>query len=191
MTQSQEAAAGSESRAWWGAGSAPHRPNVGSTPSVGYGRSYARSRVLPGLMVICGGLAMVMSTQAWITAHFLQHASSVDGTDKVVSTAFGVNGWMTFALGAALVALCAVMMASDQRGIRVLTALVATGLLAGSGYELIRVLQKIHYAHSVSSRMGSLAYELLGRAHVGYALIVLTAAAGAAFIASLIELTGE
>jgi hypothetical protein len=134
---------------------------------------------------------MVMSTQAWITSNFLQHMSAVDGTDKVVSTAFGINGWATFSLGAALVALSAVMMASDERGIRILTSLVAAGLLAASGYELIRVLQKIHYAHSASSRMGSLAYELLGRAHVGYALIVLTAAAGVAFVASLMEATGE
>ncbi len=191
MTQSQVAAAGTESRAWWGAGSAPHRPNVGSTPSVGSGRSYARSRVLPGLMVICGALSMAMSTQAWITSNFLQHMSTVDGTDKLVSTSFGVNGWATFSLGAALVALSAVMMASNERGLRLLAALVAAGLLAASGYELIRVLQKIHYARSVSGRMGPLAYGLLGRAHVGYALVVLTAAAGVAFFCSVIEATGE
>lgn len=172
---------------WWSAGSAAPRPNVGTVPTVVVRRSFARSRLLPGLMVLCGALAMVMSTQAWVTANFLRHMSTVDGTDKVVSSAFGINGWAALGAGAALLVLSAVMMVSDERGLRILTALVAAGTLAIAGYELIRVLQAIHYARSDASRMGPLAAELAGRAHVGYALVVLAAAAGAAFLAGLVE----
>ncbi len=176
-------------RGWWGAGSAPHRPNVGSLPSVHARRLSTRSPFMPGLMVLCGAAIMVMSTQPWITAHFLGHTSAIYGTDKVVSTAFGINGWATFAAGAALVALSALMMVSDEQGLRALAMLVAAGAVALAGYEMTRVLQKLHYTHSVSARMGPLAYGLLGRAHVGYALVVLAAAAAVAFLASLVEVT--
>ena len=175
-------------RDWWGVGSAPHRPNVGTLPSQRSGRSYTRSRFLPGLMVLCGATVMVMSTQPWVTAHFLSHTSFVYGTDKAVSTAFGIDGWATFAAGAALLVLSALMMVSEERGLRALAALVAAGTVALAAYETTRVLQKLHYTHSVSARMGPLAYGLLGRAHVGYALIVLGAAAVVAFLSSLAEL---
>ncbi len=43
-------------RGWWGAGSAPHRPNVGSLPSVRSRRLPTRSYFMPGLMVLSGSL---------------------------------------------------------------------------------------------------------------------------------------
>lgn len=191
MARDRDATAEMELRSWWGAGSAPHRPTVGTIPSVGATRSLGRGRFLPGLMVVAGAVVMYMSTQAWITADFVRHASTVSGTDQVVSSAFGVNGWATFSLGAVLVALSAVMMISDERGVRALAALVAAGTVAAGAYELIRVLQKIHYAHSASSRMGPLAYQLLGRAHIGYGLVVVAVASVVALLAALVEVSGE
>jgi hypothetical protein len=176
-----------ETRDWWGAGSAGQRPTVGTIPQVVSPRSHIRSRLLPGVVVLCAGTAVFMSTQPWITAHFLRHMSSIYGTDKVVSTAFGINGWATLAAAAALVLVSALTLVSDDRALRYLSGLIAAGLAGLSAYELVRVLQKIHYARSESARMGALSTQLLGRAHVGYGLIVLAAAAGLALVASLLD----
>lgn len=173
---------------WWAAGSAPHRPTVGTIPVVRTNRSFVRSAVMPGLMMICGAVVMVASTMPWITANFLHHMSYVSGTDKSVATAFGINGWTSLAAGCGLVVLSGVMLLTDDRTLRIFAGFVAALTLALCLYELIRVLQQIHYARQTSSRLASpLADTLLGHVHVGYGLVVLVAAAGVGFFAALLE----
>lgn len=186
--QVMPAPAGATNGDWWAAGNAAHRPTVGTIPAVRRERSFARSAVLPGLMMVCGAVVMVASTMPWVTANFLHHMSYVSGTDKSVATAFGINGWTSFAGGGALAVLAAVMIVSDEGALRFLAAFVAALTLAAGVYELIRVLQQIHYARQSAERLySSLATALIGRVHVGYGLIVLVAAAGVGFLASLLE----
>lgn len=177
---------------WWAVGRAAHRPTVGTVPAVQLKKSFARSAVLPGLMMICGAVVMVASTMPWITANFLHHMSYVSGTDQAVATAFVINGWVTFACGGALAVLSALMIVSDEGALRVLSGLVAATAVGLACYDLIRVLQQIHYARQSAARLyPTLADGLLGHAHVGYGLIVLVAAAGVGFVAALIQGSSE
>ena len=177
---------------WWAAGRAAHRPTVGTIPVVQTNRSFARSALIPGLMMICGAVVMVASTMPWLTANFLHHMSYISGTDQSVATAFGVNGWVTFACGGGLAVLSALMIISDEGALRVLAGFVSAAAVGLAGYELIRVLQQIHYARQASARLyPSLALDLLGRVHIGYGLIVVMAAAGVAFFAALAEASAD
>ena len=173
---------------WWAAGQAAHRPTSGTIPAVQTSRSFARSAVMPGLVMICGAVVMVASTMPWVTANLGVHMSYVSGTDKAVATAFGINGWTTFAAAAAFAVLGAVLIVTDERGVRFLAGLVGAGTLALALYELIRVLQQIHYARQTATRLyPSLSQALLGRVHVGYGLVLLVAAAGVGFLAALLS----
>lgn len=173
---------------WWAAGRAAHRPTVGTIPAVRTSRSFTRSAVIPGLVMICGAVVMVASTMPWVTANLGIHMSYVSGTDKAIATAFGVDGWATFAAGAAMAVLGGVLVVTNDGQVRLLAGLVGAGTAALSGYELIRVLQQIHYSRQSAARLyPSLAHALLGRVHVGYGLVVLVSAAGVGFLASLLS----
>lgn len=177
---------------WWSAGNAGHRPTVGTIPDVQPKRSFARNAVLPALMMICGAVVMVGSTMPWLTADFLDHMSYVSGTDQALATAFVINGWATFAGGGSLAVLSALMIISDERALRTLTGVVAAATVGLAGYDLIRVLQQIHYARQSAARLSaSLSSGLAGHVHVGYGLIVVMAAAGVGFVCALLEGSSE
>src|SRR5438270_1802127 len=173
---------------WWGAGKSTTRATQIVPPVIIYPKARVRSRVLPGLMVTSGAVAIAGSALPWITAHFLRFTADVDGTSHVITTAFGLNGWVTIAGGAGVLLLGALMMISDETSLRVLGSLFATATAGFSTYELVRVLQKLHYGHSAAVQLGPFSAYLAGRAHVGYGLIMLVSAAGVAALAALLEL---
>jgi hypothetical protein len=134
-------------------------------------RSAIRSRVMPGIMVLGAATVLAGSTLPWLTIG----RTYFDGTSAVLSTAFGINGWVAMAAAEVLLLLAALMMVSDERAIRQLGLLAALGTAAATSYELVRVLQKVHYEKAPF------------HFHVGYGLVMAEVAALVALVAAAIE----
>jgi len=135
---------------------------------------------------------MVASTMPWITGNFVHHMSYISGTDRSIRTAFGINGWTSFAVGCGLAVMGGTLLIAEDRALRLFGGFMGALALAISLYELVRVLQQIHDARQSAARLSaSLSGALLGRVHVGYGLVVLVVAAGVGFFAAMLEGASE
>jgi hypothetical protein len=134
-------------------------------------RHVIRSRIMPGLMVLGAATVLAGSTLPWLTIGRVYF----DGTSAVLSTAFGINGWVAMAAAEVMLLMAALMMISEERAIRQLGLLAALGTAAATSYELVRVLQKVHYEKAPF------------HFHAGYGLVMAEIAALVALMAAAIE----
>ena len=157
--------------AWWSApGGSPQSmtmPRAVPTPA----RPAVRSRIMPGLMVLGAATVLAGSALPWLTIGRVYF----NGTSAVLSTAFGINGWVTMAAAEVVILMAALMMISDERAVRWLGLLGALGTAGVTGYELIRVMQKIHYEKAPL------------HFHVGYGLVMASIAALVVLLAAAVE----
>lgn len=182
---------------WWGSG----RVLSGSDPAVpvrlsrtsamrpgGYAPRSRRRISLRSLILVPFGAGMIFgSATVWISASVGPATVSVDGTDRAISQAYGVNGWESLAAGALLAGSGLGLVAWR---IWVLKLLAFIGALAGLGigvYSLIRILHDMSSAHTKIAQHSPLATQLLGSSSIGYGLIVVVVAS---LIGLLLTLTG-
>ena len=130
---------------------------------------------MPGIMVLGAATILAGSTLPWLTIG----RTYFDGTSAVLSTAFGINGWVAMAAAEVVFVMAALMMVSEERAVRWLGLLGALGTAGVIGYELIRVLQKVHYEKRPF------------HFHVGYGLVMASIAALVVLLAAAIEVAAR
>jgi hypothetical protein len=94
--------------------------------------------------------------------------------DPSISSAIGVNGYVTLTAGAVLMVFAGLMMVSDDAGIRIFASLFALATVGLGIYVVVRLLQKINAAHVPQGASVDIGWG---------ALLVLAAAVVAALVA--------
>jgi hypothetical protein len=135
-------------------------------------------------LLLAGVLVIVGSITSWISVSLFGHTVSVAGTDRVISNAISINGWITVALGIVILLIGALMMVSPEASLRLL-AICITGLTLGfSTYYVVRVVQELSKAHAAAARYAGFGRSFPVSEHIGWGLVVLLVAAVGAVISS-------
>ena len=190
VIQTPEGAEGAAQKDWYAVSRPGERANTLRVPELAPGRgrrSFTRSRFRPAVMVIAGATTLVGSTLPWLATKLLGHTTTVLGTDHAIIHDLSVNGWTTFAGGAAVAVLAALMMVSDEMALRLLAALIAAATAAFAIYDTFRLYQRLDHTRSQAVHLGPAAVRLASHIHLGYGLFVTLAGAGVLFLASLLE----
>jgi hypothetical protein len=181
---------------WTGpAYSAAVRPiNVATSPGAAVYR-WAFLAILGGAAVIVG------SVTTWLRITGFGHTLSLGGTDTGTSTVqvrttrggpilvttthfHASHGWITLALGAAIVLFAALLMLVRPTLLRLVPLLASLGALGYGFYQIVDIQSHIDSARH-AARNNLLALVTGVNAHIGYGLIVVVAGAGVAVLTSL------
>jgi hypothetical protein len=165
------------------------RPYVATSGASPAARSLARP-TLTGSSIglfVCSVLVIVGSITPWITVSAVTLSVSANGTDSGISQLIGVNGWITFAGGLILLIVFCLMAIQPEPLYRTLALVVAVVVAGFAVYDLVRVVQKVSQASSVSSAVSPVARALQPDINVGWGLIVLALAALGAVVFAIVD----
>lgn len=137
--------------------------------------------------LLCGVALIVGSMTSWVSISIFGHSIGVSGTNRVISTAIGVNGWITFFGGLALVLLSAAMTATPEASLRKVTAVVGLVTFAFATYDFARILQKLSGVHAPGSNAPQLQF-LAPTVSVGFGLVIVFIAGVAALLVAVADL---
>jgi hypothetical protein len=140
------------------------------------------------LLLICGIVMMVGSVTAWVSGTAFGRTFTVAGSDSAISTAIGVNGWITFTGGVVLVLLGGLMLVSSDRSLRLLALVVAFASLGFAIYDVVRILDDISKDHTSAAKLGPVGLRIAGSESIGFGLILVLVAAVGALLATLVEM---
>jgi hypothetical protein len=149
--------------------------------------SSASIKVAPMLLLVCGILMMVGSVTAWVSVTLLGHTISVAGSDGAVSAAIGVNGWITFTGGVALIVLGGLLLISSDPSLRLVATMVAVASLGFAVYDVARILDKLSQTDTSAAKLAPLPLKFFGGEHIGFGLILVLVASVGATLAAVVE----
>jgi len=111
-------------------------------------------------LLLASGIAiMLASVTTWVSSSAstaggltvrgasLSFSTATSGVDPSISSAIGVNGYVTLTAGAVLMVFAGLMMVSDDSGIRIFASLFALATVGLGIYVVVRLLQKINASH--------------------------------------------
>jgi hypothetical protein len=98
---------------------------------------------------------------------------TVAGSDSAISTAIGVNGWITFTGGVVLVLLGGLMLVSSDRSLRWLALVVSFASLGFAIFDVVRIVDGISKDRSSVSKLGAVGLKIAGSESIGFGLILL------------------
>ena len=124
-------------------------------------------------------MLFVGSIGAWATANIGPISFSVSGTNRGVSHSYGVNGWITFALGMALVILAILEVVSDEASLRSLAVLISFVALGFAIYFFARVV------HDIATAQPHQSLFPFANVDIGWGIVVLLIGAVGAFAGSI------
>jgi hypothetical protein len=135
------------------------------------------SSITPPILLLLVGAVMsfVGSMGAWATANIGPISFSVSGTNSGVSQSYGVNGWITFALGLTLVILAILEVVSNEASLRSLAVLVSFIALGFAIYFFSRVV------HDIATAQPHQSLFPIASVDIGWGIIVLLIGAVGAF----------
>ena len=156
----------------------PHAPRT--MPSSAVAVTAASGVTVANFLLLASGIAiMLASVTTWVNSSVsttgavrgasLSFSNATSGVDPSISSAIGVNGYVTLTAGAVLMVFAGLMMVSDDSGIRIFASLFALATVGLGVYVVVRLLQKInaaHVPHGASVDIGWGALLVLGAAVV-------------------------
>jgi hypothetical protein len=175
---------------------AANMPRQAANPYAPQPAAATQVTVAPGVTVglfllLASGVAMMVgSVTTWISSSTSVAAGLVDGVtfssssaasgvDQGMSNLIGINGYITMIAGAVLLLFAGLMMVSDDRSLRIVTAFFSVASLGLSIYVVVRLLQKLHNVHTVRGTSFD----------VGWGALLVLGAAVVATLISLLEVT--
>jgi hypothetical protein len=139
--------------------------------------------------VFCSSVLIIVgSFTPWLTISFAAFSGSASGTDGSISDLIGVNGWITFAGGLVLLIFFCLMAVSPAPLFGSITLVVAAVVAGFAVYDLVRIVQKISQASSVTPAFNASPLRgLQPDITVGWGLIVLVIAALGALAFAIVQ----
>ncbi|HEX6393932.1 MAG TPA: hypothetical protein VFZ97_10850 [Acidimicrobiales bacterium] len=167
-------AAATRGEPWWG----PPQSDTARKSGI------TASRVV---LLLTGVLLIVGSVSPWISVSLFGNTVSVDGTDRAISNAITMNGWITVALGIVMILVGTLMMTSSQTVLQLLALSVSAMALAFTTYFVVRVVQELSRADAATARFSLVGRSVPVHEHIAWGLILLLVAAVVGVIGSGVD----
>ena len=159
---------------WWGP------PQSDSAKKSGI----KASRVV---LLLTGVLLIIGSVTPWVSVSLFGHTVIIDGTDRAISNATTINGWITVALGIVMILVSSLMMTSSQTVLQLLALSVSAIALCFATYFVARVVQELSRADAAAARSSLVGRSVPVHEHIAWGLILLLVAAVVGVIGSGVD----